>query len=150
MISINGLTAKKNDMDIQSLLKKRRKILQSALNSQDAFWVMMESGNLDQITDMLQTINRSLENLSAIDKEIKNISKSTDTEADEDFKKEIRRQADILKNISDREKNISKALREKRRAIASSLEKIRKEKNFTHAYSQNLKRKKPHRFNKEI
>ena len=56
---------KNNKNLIENLLKKRRQLLKNALNSQEAFWIMLGAKNYNQIANMFKTVNKSLKKLNS-------------------------------------------------------------------------------------
>ena len=136
--------------EINDILKKREKILRDTLKSQEAYWIMLENDNLQQISDMFRSTNRSIIKLGELDLFLQEAQKTLPMEAKETIKEELGKQTETLKKIMEQEKNIFHSLKQKKIKISESLDKNRKEMNFTKAYSQNIPRGGFNRLDKKI
>ena len=141
----------KDDMkDIEDILKKRERILNDTLRSQEAYWLMLKNNNFQQISDMFQQTNRSIQMISELDASIREAADSFSQKTRDHVQKELSKQAKILKSIIEQEKKISSSLRQKKIKISESLNKNRKEMSFTKAYSQNMPKDGLNKYDKKI
>ena len=136
--------------EINDILKKRENILRDTLKSQKAYWIMLENDNLQQISDMFQSTNLSIKKLGELDFFLQEVQKTSPKEVKKTIQEELGKQTETLNKIMEQEKDIFHSLKQKKIKISESLDKNRKEINFTKAYSQNIPRSGFNRLDKKI
>jgi len=132
--------------DILNVLKERREILEKICSSQKAYWLMIENNNLEQIKEMLISLNLMMEKLGKFD----NILKKASFQKDDTVSKEIDTQTSRIEEILAQDRKIYENLSKKKSEISVSLMKNKKDITFTNTYSKNIPRKDFQKFNKKI
>jgi len=132
--------------DILNVLKERREILEKICSSQKAYWLMIENNNLEQIKEMLISLNLMMEKLGKFD----NILKKASFQKDDTVSKEIDTQTSRIEEILAQDRKIYENLSKKKSEISVSLMKNKKDITLTNTYSKNIPRKDFQKFNKKI
>ena len=136
--------------ELQELVRKRKKVLTDAQKAQDAYWVMLENNNFQQIAEMFEVSNRSLKKLGEIDLHITALIKTADTAQIDHIRPDLDHQEEMLIIIIKKEKEIHQSLQQNKMKIARSLEQSRNQLIFTKAYSKGLGKEKDNWLDKKI
>jgi hypothetical protein len=146
MKNMNGSIKHKNGKDVSALLQKRRRILEDILKSQDAYWIMQENDNYQQISDMFEQVNKSLKTLEDLDSGLKNVGAALDLRGQE----EIKLHKELLGKIMQNDRKIHDSLQGKKDKITAELKNVSREQVLNKSYSQNIPREGLNKFSKEI
>lgn len=127
-------------------MQKRRRILEDILRSQEAYWVMQENDNYQQISEMFQQVSKSLKTLEDIDSGLKSFGEALGLREQE----EIGLHKGLLEKIMQNDRKIYDSLQGKKNKIAGELKNVSREQVLNKSYSQNMPKEGLNKFNKEI